>query len=110
LFKRGKILNLYALIKVRILKSSRSERFVLCKSKISGNFYFYSMDLGIFDRFYPSLKTRVFIDERRFDMNRSDKNSEKYVIPMHRKNVWTNKCMQDPRNIFLQVSYHDPSA
>jgi hypothetical protein len=68
------------------------------------------MDLGIFDRFHPSLKTRVFIDERRFDMNRSNNNSEKYVIPMHRKNVWTNKCIHDPRNIFFQVSYHDPSA
>jgi hypothetical protein len=94
------------LIKVRILKSSRSERFVLCRSKISGNFCFSSMDLGMFDRF---LKTRVLIDERRFDMSRSDKNSEKYVIPMHRKNVWTNKCMQDPRKKCLQVSYHDPS-
>jgi hypothetical protein len=68
------------------------------------------MNLGIFDRFYPSLKTRVFIDERRFDMNRYDKNSEKYVIPMHRNNGWTNKCMQDPRKKFLQVRYHDPSV
>jgi hypothetical protein len=67
------------------------------------------MDLGIFDRFNPSLKTRVFIDERRFDMNISDKNSEKYVIPIHRRNVWTNKCIQDPRNKCFQVSYHDPS-
>jgi hypothetical protein len=68
------------------------------------------MDLGMFDRFYPSLETRVLIDERRFDMSRSDKNSEKYVIPMHRKNVLTNKCMQDPRKKCFQVSYHDPSA
>jgi hypothetical protein len=30
---------------------------------------------------------KVLIDERRFDMSRYDKNSEKYVIPMHRKNV-----------------------
>jgi hypothetical protein len=56
------------------------------------------MDLGMFDRFSLSLKTRELIDERRFDMSRSDKNSEKYVIPMHRKNVWNNKWMQDPRN------------
>jgi hypothetical protein len=96
------------LIKVRILKSYGSESFVLYRSKISGIFFFNSMDLGMFDRFYPSLKTRILIDERRFDMSRSDKNSEKYVIPMHRKNVWTNKCMQDPRNKCLQVSYHDP--
>jgi hypothetical protein len=92
------------------VKIYRSEGFVLCRSKISGNFCFKSMNLGMFDRFYPSLKTRVLIDERRFDMNRSDMNSEKYVIPMHRKNVWTNKCMQDPRKKCLQVSYHDPSA
>jgi hypothetical protein len=43
-------------------------------------------------------------------MSRSDKNSERYVIPMHRKNFWTNKWMQDPRKIFLKVSYYDPSA
>jgi len=68
------------------------------------------MDLGMFDRFYPILKNKALIDERRFDMNRSDNNNERYVIPMHRKNVWTNKWMQDPRNNLLQVSYHDPSA
>jgi hypothetical protein len=43
-------------------------------------------------------------------MCRSDKNNERYVIPMHRKNVWTNQWIQDPRKNFLQVSYHDPSA
>jgi hypothetical protein len=59
------------------------------------------MNLGMFDRFCPSLKTRALIDERRFVMNRSDKNHERYVIPMHRKDVWTNKWMQDPRkNLF----------
>jgi hypothetical protein len=68
------------------------------------------MDLGMFNRFYPSLKTRALIDERKFDMNRSDKHNDRYVIPMHRKNVWTNKWMQDPRKNFLQTSYHDPSA
>jgi hypothetical protein len=73
------------------VKRSRSESFVLCRSKISGNFCFNNMNLGMFDRFYPSL------DERRFDMSISHKNSEKYVIPMYRKNVWTNQCMQEPR-------------
>jgi hypothetical protein len=68
------------------------------------------MDLGMFDRFCPSLKTRALIDERKFDMNRSHKYNDRYVIPMHRKNVWTNKWMQDPRKNFLQASYHDPSA
>jgi hypothetical protein len=47
----------------------------------------------MFDKICPSLKTRALIDERRFDMSRSNKNSEIYVIPMHRKNVWTNKWM-----------------
>ena len=59
------------------------------------------MDLGMFDRLCPSLKTRALIDERRFDMSRSDTNSEKYVIPMHRKNVWNNEWMQDPRKNLL---------
>jgi hypothetical protein len=68
------------------------------------------MDLGMFNRVCPSLKTRALIDERRFDMSRSDKNSERYVIPMHRKNVWTNEWMQDPRKNLLQVSSYDPSA
>jgi hypothetical protein len=68
------------------------------------------MDLGIFDRFCPSLKDRVLINGKRFDMNRFDKNNEIYVIPMHRNNVWTNKWVQDPRKNLLQVSYHDPSA
>jgi hypothetical protein len=65
--------------------------FVFYRSKISGNFYFNSMDLVMFDRLCPSLKTRALIEERRFDMRRSSKNSEKYVIPMYRKNVWTNR-------------------
>jgi hypothetical protein len=92
------------------VKIYRSEGFVLCISKMSGNFCFKSMNLGMFDRFYPSLKTRVLIDERRFDMNRSNMNSEIYVIPMHRKNVWINKWMHDPRKNFLQVSSYEPSA
>jgi hypothetical protein len=68
------------------------------------------MDLGMFDKFFPSLKTRALIDKIRFDMSRFDKNSEIYVIPMHRKNVWTNQWMQGLRKNFLQVSYYDPSA
>jgi hypothetical protein len=80
------------------------------KRKITGNFCFDSMNLGIVDKFCPSLKTRAQLAERRFDMSRSNRNNERYVIPMHRKNVWTNKWMQDPRNSFLQVSHCDPSA
>jgi hypothetical protein len=44
----------------------------------------------MFDRLCPIYK-------RKLDMNRSDKYSDRYVIPMHRKNVWTNKWMQDHR-------------
>jgi hypothetical protein len=68
------------------------------------------MDLGLFDKICPILKTRALIDERRFDMSRSDKNSERYVIHMHRENVWNNQWMQDPINNLLWVSYHDPSS
>jgi hypothetical protein len=68
------------------------------------------MDLGIFDKICSSLKTRVLIDERIFDMSRSYKNSKIYVILMHRENSWTNKWMQDPRKNFLQVDYHDSNA
>jgi hypothetical protein len=63
----------------------------------------------MFDRFRPSSKTRVLVYERRFGISRSNKNSEGYVIPMHRKNICTNKWMQDPRKNFLQVNYYDPS-
>ena len=51
------------------------------------------MDLGMFDRFCPSLKTRAPIDERKFELNKSYKHSNRYVIPMHINNVWTNKWM-----------------
>jgi hypothetical protein len=45
-------------------------------------------------------------------MNRSDRDNERYVIPMHRNNFWTDKWMQEPRkNVFiLQVHHYDPSA
>jgi hypothetical protein len=38
----------------------------------------------MFDKIWPSLKTRALIEERIFDMSRYDKNSERYGIPMHR--------------------------
>ena len=47
------------------------------KGKISEIFYFERMDLGMFNRFGPSLKTRVQLKERRFDMNISDRNNER---------------------------------
>jgi hypothetical protein len=51
------------------------------------------MDLGMFNRVCLSLKARSLIDERRFDMSTSDKNSERYIIPMQRKKFGlTNGC------------------
>jgi hypothetical protein len=65
----------------------------------------------MFDRFCPSLKARVHLEER-VDLNKFDINKERYAIPMHRNNFWTNKWMQEPRNNFyrLQVQHCDPSA
>ena len=68
------------------------------------------MDLGMFDRFCPSFKTRALIDEFFFDMNRSDKYSDRYVIPMHKFFLGTNQWMQDPRKKFLQANRYDPST
>ena len=39
-----------------------------------------------------------------FDMSRSYRNNERYVIPMHRKNVWTNKWMQDLERNFCRLA------
>jgi hypothetical protein len=80
------------------------------KGKISEKFCFERINLGILDSFCPSLKTRAQLEERRFDLSRSNRSTERYVIPMHRKNVWTNKWMMDPRKNFLQVSYCDSSC
>jgi hypothetical protein len=57
------------------------------------------MNLGMFDRFCPSLKTRAQLEER-VDLNKFDRNREIYVIPMHRKNFWTNRWMQEPSKNF----------
>jgi hypothetical protein len=73
------------------------------KGKISGNVFFESMNLGMFDRFCPSLKTRAQLEERSFDRNKFDKDSERYVIPMHIKYFWTNKWMQAPRKNFCRL-------
>jgi hypothetical protein len=93
-------------------KEKRQDIKVWCsdKGKISGNFCFERMDPDIFDRFFPSLKTRAQLEERRCDMSRYDRNNEIYVIPMHRKNCWINKWMQDPRKNFLQDYHCDSSA
>ena len=65
----------------------------------------------MFDRFFPSLNVRAQL-EQRVDLNKFDRDSERYVIPMHRNNFWTNKWMQETRQNFcrLQVHHYDPSA
>jgi hypothetical protein len=47
------------------------------------------MDLGMFNRVCPSLKIRVLIDERRFDMTISDK---KLYLCIERMFGLTNGC------------------
>jgi hypothetical protein len=68
------------------------------------------MNLGMFDRFFPSLETRAQLEEI-VDLNKFDRHREKNVIPMHRKNFWTNKWMHEPRKNFCrsQVDHCDPS-
>jgi len=48
--------------------------------------------------------------EERVDLSKANRNEERYVIPMHRNNFWTNKWMQEPRKNFcrLQVQHYDP--
>jgi hypothetical protein len=69
------------------------------------------MNLTMFNRLFPSLKARAQLEER-VDLSKANRNEERYVIPMHRKNFWTNKWMQEPRFFFciLQVQQCDPSA
>ena len=52
------------------------EALCFVKNKISGKFCFERMDLGMFNRFGPSLKSRAHLEERIFDMNRSDRSNE----------------------------------
>jgi hypothetical protein len=42
-------------------------------------FCFERMDLGMYDKFCPNLKTRAQLEDIIFDMNRSDRNNEMYV-------------------------------
>jgi hypothetical protein len=81
------------------------------KSKIGENFCFENMNLSMFNRFCPSLKAREQLKER-VDLSKFNGNEERYIIPMHRKNFWTNKWMLEPRIFFcrLQVEHYDPSA
>jgi hypothetical protein len=64
----------------------------------------------MFDIFGPILQPRTLIEERKFDTSRFDKHNGRYVIPMHKNDVWTNKWKQDLRRNFLQSNYHDPGA
>ena len=59
------------------------------------------MNLGMFNRLCPSLKARAQLEES-VDLSKANRNDEIYVIPMHRKNFWTNKWMQEPRIFFCR--------
>jgi hypothetical protein len=69
------------------------------------------MNLSMFNRFCPSLKARVQLKEK-YDLSKVNRNKERYGIPMHRKNFWTNKWMEEPRKNFcrLQVQHCGPST
>jgi hypothetical protein len=56
----------------------------------------------MFARFGPSLKARAQLEER-VDLNRFDRDSETYVIHMHRNNFWTNKWLREPRKNFCRL-------
>jgi hypothetical protein len=77
--------------------------------KISENLYFESMNLSMFNRFFPRLNVRVQLKER-VDLSKCNGNEKRYVIHMHKKSFLTDKWMQEPRNIFcrLQVHHYDP--
>jgi hypothetical protein len=61
------------------------------------------MNLSMFYRLCPSLKARAQL-EGKVDLNKFDRNRERYVIPMHRKNFWTNEWIHEPRMFFLQIA------
>jgi hypothetical protein len=67
------------------------------------------MNLSMSNRLRPSLKAMAQLKER-VDLSKFNGNEERYVIPMHKKNFWTNKWMQEPRRNFwrLQVQHYDP--
>jgi hypothetical protein len=70
--------------------------------KTSEKFCFESMNLSMFNIFCLSLKARAQLEER-VDVNKSNRNKERYVIHMHRKNFWTNKWMEEPRKNFCKL-------
>ena len=88
----------------------RGKALCFDKSKISEIFCFKSMNLSIFNILCPSLRAREKLEDK-FDLSKANRNEERYVIPMHRKNFWTNKWMQEPRKNFcrLQVQHCNPS-
>jgi hypothetical protein len=89
----------------------RGKALCFDKSKISENLYFEIMNLSMLNRFYPSLKARERL-EKRVNLSKFNRNEKIYVIPMHRKNFWTNKWMQELRRNFgrLKIKHHDPSV
>jgi hypothetical protein len=87
----------------------RGKALCFGKRKISENLRFESMNLSMFNRFFPSLKARAQFKQR-VDLSKFNENKEKYVIPMYRKSFLTNKLMQEPRKIFCRwhVQHYNP--
>ena len=53
-----------------------------------------------FNKFFPSLRNGIQWKDKA-DLK------DKYVIPMHRQDCWTNKRMQEPRrSIFSSLQEH----
>jgi hypothetical protein len=69
------------------------------------------MNLGMFDRFCPSLKARAQLEEN-FDLSKDNRNREIYFISMHINNFWTNEWMKEPRKNFCRLQFQQcgPSA
>jgi hypothetical protein len=61
----------------------RGKSLYFDKSKISEKNCFKSMNLSMFNRFSPSLKSIAKLEER-VDLSKDNINEERYVIPMHR--------------------------
>jgi hypothetical protein len=103
-------LQIYVLRKKSDLKK-RGKSLCFDKRNISDLFCFESMNLSVFNIFYPSLLARSHLKEI-FDRSKVNRNEERYVIPMHRKSFWTNKWVHEPRKMFcrVQVQHYDPSA
>jgi hypothetical protein len=64
------------------------------------------MNLGMFNRCCPSLKNRAHVEEI-IELNKFDRNREKYVIPKHRKNFGLINGCRNLERIFVDCRYNN---